>query len=298
MYPRKLTITRRLPILVVLAGSLLGIRPAIAQVNLSGDWQSRQIEDAEYRGQPGARPGESLGVPYNPAGILKAQSWDPAMIGAPERMCMIYAPDLIFSEPNAIAQFAKDVDPFSNRIVAWRVRHNFQSSEMTYWMDGRPHPDEYAPHTYQGFSTAQWEGNGLTVTTTHLKEAQLIRNGTDRSDQATITEHWIRHGKYLTDTIVVYDPVWLAEPYVKSWTFMESPEAHMMGYRCRSQDEVGQWKPGTVLHFLPGKNPFLEESAAKIGVPKEALVGGPETIYPEYMLKLKTLPKPISKASK
>ncbi len=211
---------------------------------------------------------------------------------------MIYGPELIFSEPNAIAQITKDVDPFSNKIVDWRVRHNFQSSEQTYWMDGRPHPDQYSPHTFQGYSTAEWEGNSLTVTTTHLKEAQIIRNGTDRSDQATIVEHWIRHGHYLTDLIVVYDPVWLAEPYVKSWTFMQNPEAHMMGYTCRAQDEVAEWKPGMVLSFLPGKNPFLDETAAKLGVPVEALSGGAETIYPEYMIKLQKLPPPVKQPKK
>ncbi len=67
-------------------------------------------------------------------------------------------------------------------------------SERTIYMDGRGHPPEYANHTWQGSSTAVWEGNMLTVTTTHLKENYLRRNGVPRSDQATVTEHWMRHG--------------------------------------------------------------------------------------------------------
>ena len=37
----------------------------------------------------------------------------------------------------------------------------------------------------------------LTITTTHLKENYLRRNALPRSDQAIITEHWIRHGDIL-----------------------------------------------------------------------------------------------------
>ena len=38
----------------------------------------------------------------------------------------------------------------------------------------------------------------LTVTVTHLKEGYVRRNGLPRSDQATVTEHWMRHGDFLT----------------------------------------------------------------------------------------------------
>ena len=49
----------------------------------------------------------------------------------------------------------------------------------------------------------------LTVTTTHLKEGYLRRNGLPRSDKATLVEHWIRHGDFLTVTAIVTDPVYL-----------------------------------------------------------------------------------------
>ena len=38
----------------------------------------------------------------------------------------------------------------------------------------------------------------LVVTMTHLKEGYLRRNGLPRSDKATLTEHWIRNGDFLT----------------------------------------------------------------------------------------------------
>ncbi len=29
------------------------------------------------------------------------------------------------------------------------------------WMDGRPHPPDYAPHTFMGFSTGRWDGDSF-----------------------------------------------------------------------------------------------------------------------------------------
>jgi len=56
-------------------------------------------------------------------------------------------------------------------------------------MDGRPHPPEYAAHTWQGFSTGKWDGDVLTVTTTHLKIGwiQAQRNSQKRPRHADRT---------------------------------------------------------------------------------------------------------------
>ena len=56
-----------------------------------------------------------------------------------------------------------------------------------------------------GFSTGKWEGNILTVNTTHLKWGWIRRNGLRHTDQATLTEHFIRHGDHLTHTSVLSD---------------------------------------------------------------------------------------------
>ena len=80
-------------------------------------------------------------------------------------------------------------------------------------MDGRPRPSPHAQHSWQGFSTGEWEGDMLKVTTTHLKEGWLRRNGVPRSDKATLIEHFIRHGDYLTLVTIVKDPVYLTEPF-------------------------------------------------------------------------------------
>jgi hypothetical protein len=51
---------------------------------------------------------------------------------------------------------------------------------------------------------------------------------------------------------------------------------------------------------LPGQNPFINEHAASNHLPLEATLGGAETMYPEFAVKLKTLPsaqKPAAPAS-
>ena len=46
---------------------------------------------------------------------------------------------------------------------------------------------------------------------------------------------------------------------------------------------------GFVPHYLPGTNDQLFEFADKYGIPHEAVLGGQETLYPEYKKKLREL---------
>ena len=47
-------------------------------------------------------------------------------------------------------------------------------------------------------------------------------------------------------------------------------------------------EPGdSVPHFAPDKNPFLDEFMKFYGLPREAVLGYPETLYPEYRKKIK-----------
>lgn len=54
-------------------------------------------------------------------------------------------------------------DPDTGQIIAYTI-HGTYGRPRTIWMAGRPHPLEYAPHTWAGFSTAKWEANTLVLT--------------------------------------------------------------------------------------------------------------------------------------
>src|SRR5881397_3359157 len=89
-----------------------------------------------------------------------------------------------------------------------------QGERMVY-MDSRPHPPAYAPHTFTGFSTGRYDGNVLTVATTHMKRGWIRANGVAESDEASVVEHFIRHDDVITVFAVTTDPVYLSEPFSK-----------------------------------------------------------------------------------
>jgi hypothetical protein len=161
----------------------------------------------------------------------------------------------------------------------------------TIYMDGRPHPSENAPHTWQGFSTGEWEGDMLKVTTTHLKEGWVRRNGLPRSDKATLIEYFIRHGDFFTLVSDVEDPVFLTEPFVRTSNWILDLGRHLHPNLCIPSLEVPHPK-GYVAYHLPGENPWLSEFASRYGIPLEAARGGVETMYPEYQVKLEKMPSP------
>ena len=130
-------------------------------------------------------------------------------------------------------------------------------------MDGRPHPPEYAPHTFMGFSTGEWNGDILTITTTHIKPGYFRRSGVPASDRTTVVEHWMRHGNVLSQVTIATDPVYLTEPYIRSQEFvlMERGNTNWL-YNCEYVMEVPRDK-NHVPHYLPGKNPWMGEFEAE-----------------------------------
>jgi len=266
--------------------------PAFAQIDFSGEWAPRHHEDQPERA-PGPELGDYLGIPINAAARMRADTWDAAIQTLPEWQCRPHSADYIWRGPSQL-KITKEVDPVSREIVAFHGEF-LRSVSFPIYMDGRPHPPENAPHTWAGFSTGRWEGNMLTITTTHLKEGYLRRNGLPRSDKATVVQHWIRSGDVLTAVIIMHDPVYLTEPMVRSSDYELALGQNIPPYPCLVVQEIDRPK-GAVPHFLPGTNPYLQEFGRKFGIPFEAVAGGAETMYPEYRAKLRALPRPQAAA--
>jgi hypothetical protein len=159
------------------------------------------------------------------------------------------------------------LDPLTQRMTAIHLRMNFQEMERTIYLDGRPHPSPNAAHTWSGFSTGAWQDNVLNIYTTHLKENYIRRNGIAASDKRTFTEHWVRHGNYLTVQTVVTDPALLAEPLVRSQTWTLDPTQQIGRNICETANEVP--KPaGSVPHhcrarILPPRSRGLVRAARR-----------------------------------
>jgi hypothetical protein len=257
--------------------------PALAQVDLAGEWNPRFHEDQPER-IPGPDIGDYLGLPITDAARLRADSWDASLLTLPEHQCKPHPSDYGMRGP-ANTRWSKEVDRDTQQTIAWHTHISWQAPERTIWMDGRPHPPEYAPHTWQGFSTGKWEGNMLTITTTHLKNGWIRRNGIPRSEKATVTEHIFRNGDYMTWMVIINDPVYLTEPFVRTTDFVLDLQQNIAPYPCESVVEVER-PLGAVPHHLPGSNTFLTEFPTKYKLPAEAARGGAETMYPEYRGRL------------
>jgi hypothetical protein len=267
-------------------GLSMGSVTAFAQVDFSGDWGVLIHEDFQDR-IPGPEIGDYLGIPINNAARLRADSWDASLLTMPEWQCRPHSADYVWRGPSPM-RIWKEIDPVRRELLAWRVESERSGLEFsrTVYLDGRPHPPASAAHLWAGFSTGKWEGDMLTVTMTHLKEGYIRRNGVARSDLATVTEHWIRNGNYLTIVTIVNDPVQLTEPYIRTTDFVLSLHEPRIFDPCEVKEEVIRPK-GKVPHHLPGTNTFLREFADAHGVPYEATRGGAETMYPEYRRKMK-----------
>jgi glyoxylase-like metal-dependent hydrolase (beta-lactamase superfamily II) len=165
-----------------------------------------------------------------------------------------------------------------------------REQETTIWMDGRPRPPDYARYTWSGFSTGEWDGGTLVQTATHLKEAYIRRWGPMRSDQATVRIRWKRIGDYLRSTVIIYDPVYLDAPYVRTSLFWaHDPQLVMPPYPCEEATETVVER-GTAPHYLPGRNllPAQDPTATdRFRTPYEARLGGVETMYPEYIATMR-----------
>jgi glyoxylase-like metal-dependent hydrolase (beta-lactamase superfamily II) len=257
--------------------------PAFAQVDLSGQWSARYHEDQEHR-IPGPELGDYLGLPINDAGRLKADSWDASILSLREHQAKPHPSTYSLRGPANI-RITKVFDPVTQETVGYEIFGTFGQATRTIWLDGRPRLPSYAPHTWAGSSLGRWEGDQLVVETSHLKVGWIQRNGVAHSDQATMTEHFFRHGDLLTVVSVVKDPVYLEEPFVRSTNWVLDPRQEVTRTQFDVVDEVAPHPKGYVPHLLPG-SPAAEakktEFADKKRLPRDAIRGGAATTRPEY----------------
>jgi cyclase len=268
---------------------------ASAQILLDGEWSPQYHEDEPER-IPGPDLVDYLGLPINDAARQRAESWDASRLTLPEEQCRVHVSPYIYRGPLDL-RIWQEKDPETQQVIAIRNYISTWSQFRTIWMDGRPHPPAYAPHTWMGFSTGKWDGDILTVYTTHIKTGWVRRNGVVMSDQATMTEHFIRHGDYMTHVMILQDPAYLTEPLIKTEDFqvnLHAADASWV-YHCRSVVEIKNRPNGEVPGYLPGMNPFMKEFADRYHLPENAVLGGPETTYPEYRANMKKSAHPVSK---
>jgi hypothetical protein len=240
--------------IVAAAAAAFGFAPpAGAEADISGFWQRIRHEWEQPEGGP--ELGDYSLYPLNEEALSRAHAYDPAIDEVQQqRQCW----------PHSIGYAMFSLAPLHIRRESDRIVFRVMANEAlrTVWMDGRAHPPEHALHTWYGFSTGKWVDNTLVVTTTHVKEGHVRRNGVPHSDQINVTEYFTRHGDDLLTMVAVFDdPIYLTEPLVRHMSFRYDPNAVMPEYPCEERELVELGGAQLIPHFLPGENPFLEGSS-------------------------------------
>jgi hypothetical protein len=263
-------------------------------VDLAGSWTMSNEEELLIRIDPGPELGNFTGFPLNAAGRQKALSWNSTIQAVPEHQARPHPAQYSMRGPGPNFHMGEIIDPVSRRLIAYTITGLFQNANRTIWLDGRPHPSEFAEHLWNGFSTGVWENGMLKVTTTHMKQAFLQRNGIPSSPYAVMTEYFIRHGNLLMMISQVDDPIYLEEPMVRSSTWRWNPGQREQPIgQVEIAEELPDIKLGDVPHYPLGtRHP---DYADDNGLPFEATLGGKDTLYPEYVERLKELMRAAEK---
>jgi glyoxylase-like metal-dependent hydrolase (beta-lactamase superfamily II) len=256
-----------------------------AGIDLSGSWYPLAFQDSGLITASGALA-EYGGIPLNEAGRLYALAWNPSRIQGRQHQCMGYVPPYTYNQPGNL-RFWEERDPYTQRLVAIKNYWQIAEGTRTIWMDDRPHPPAYAQHTWAGFATGKYDGNALTVYTTHLKRGWIRANGLAQSDEATLVEHFIRHGDRITYLSVVNDPVYLDEPFSRTYTLGRSiKEPDAWQYDCDDGEQILERNENQVESYFWGRHPFAREFAEKNQIPFLGTLGGPMTMYEDLLDKL------------
>jgi hypothetical protein len=141
-------VTKGSGLAAVALGAVLAVAtPARAQVSLVGEWSPRYHEDQPDR-IPGPELGDYTGLPLTDGARLAADSWDASRLTLREHQCKVHISPYILHGPIQVRMW-EEKDPRTQQLVAIRMYLNTYEQDRTIWMDGRPHPPEYAPHTFQ-----------------------------------------------------------------------------------------------------------------------------------------------------
>jgi len=120
--------------------------------DITGEWRLESDEDPGALGNLGQPPlGDYTGIPFNEAGRLRAETSAESIWGTPEYQCRPHSAPHQWRGLGG-ARILKEQDPLTRDIKAYHVQF-MRSLDWPIYMDGRPHPPAYAPHTWSGFST-------------------------------------------------------------------------------------------------------------------------------------------------
>ena len=203
--------------------------PAGNPIDLTGYWVSLVTDDWRYRMVTPPKGNVDF-LPLNAEGRRVADAWDPAKDEAAGEQCKAYGAVGVMRLPGRLH-------------ITWendttlRVDTDTGSQTRRFYVGGTP-PAPGEP-SWQGHSTAQWERPGgavgraqqgvgqLKVVTKGMRPGYLRKNGIPYSQNAVLTEYFVRltddGTEYLAVTAFLEDPQYLNLPYIRTVQFKKLP---------------------------------------------------------------------------
>jgi hypothetical protein len=189
---------------------------ATAQGDFEGIWTANH---PPRMGQP-----DPSAVKMTPAGLAEFEAFTPEkdtqlrclMPGIPLGLIDPYPIEIVYQEHQILILY----------------EHFHQVRRV--FIDGRTAPDHWQP-SLGGYSTGEWDGDTLVITTTHLSpDNNTWTAGYPFSgdESAYVVERWSRDGDELNLTGEVHDATNYEKPYVVNghWTF--APDGEIWEYEC------------------------------------------------------------------
>jgi hypothetical protein len=216
---------------------------AAAPVDLTGYWVSIVTEDWRWRMVTPIK-GDFASIPINAEARKIGDAWDPAKDEAAGLQCKAYGAPAIMRIPGRIHITWQDENTL-------KIETDQGQQTRLFHFGGQPAPK--TEPSWQGYSSARWEGElttlvtlnlggqpqgsqvtgqgrSLEVVTSNLRPGYLRKNGVPYSANAVVNEYYdyqkAPNGtEWFTVTTVVTDPTYLRIPWVTSTDFRKQADA-------------------------------------------------------------------------
>jgi hypothetical protein len=206
-----------------------------APIDVTGYWVSLVTDNWTYRVITPPK-GDYLYLPLNAEARRVADAWDPAKDEAAGEQCKGYGPVGVMRLPTRLHITWQDSNTLKLETDTGTQTRLFHFGAAEASAD---------PRTWQGYSVGEWQlpgaarGRGgaqsapktgsLKVTTTKMRPGYIHKNGVPYSDNAVLTEYFtVVEDKgliILIDTLMLEDPKYLTQSFVRSAQFKKQTDA-------------------------------------------------------------------------